>query len=126
MNFRTAAVITLIVCSAACGVARGPVVGRGENKPTNVGGTISGVVRAAAGGGPLADRRVVAVSVETGQRIEATTASNGGYTIKVPLGHYRLEVELQSGEVITSQPDEVHISTSDIDAGRNFVIGSKR
>jgi carboxypeptidase family protein len=125
MNFRTAAIV-LILVSAACGVARGPVVGRGDNKPTNVGGTISGIVRSADGGAPLEGRKVVAVSVETGQRLEATTAVNGGYTIKVPLGHYRLEVELRSGEVVTEQPDEVHISTSDIDAGRNFGIAAKR
>lgn len=124
MNFKHAAVV-LTIFFAACGVARGPVVGRGDNKPVNVGGTISGIVRAASGGSPLEGRKVIAVSVESGQRFEATTAVNGGYTIKVPLGHYRLEVALQSGEVVTEQPDEVHISTSDLDAGRNFSIASK-
>jgi Carboxypeptidase regulatory-like domain len=126
MNFRIAAVIALASVAAACGAARGPVIGGGDSKAVNVGGTISGIVRSADGGAPLAGRKVTAVSVESGQRIEATTAINGGYTIKVPLGHYRLEVELQPGEVVTEQPNEVHISTSDIDAGRNFGISGKR
>jgi Carboxypeptidase regulatory-like domain len=125
MVLRTSVIVLALVC-AACGVARGPVVGGGDSKALNVGGTISGIVRSADGGAPLAGRKVTAVSVENGQRIEATTAVNGGYTIKVPLGHYRLEVELQAGEVVTEQPDEVHISTSDIDAGRNFGISAKR
>ena len=125
MNLR-AGVLVLVVASVACGVARGPVLGRGDNKPTDVGGTISGIVRSADGGAPLSGRKVTAVSVESGQRIEATTAVNGGYTIKVPLGHYRLEVELQPGETVKEQPDEVHISTSDLDAGRNFGIAAKR
>ena len=125
MILRTSVTVLALVC-AACGVARGPVVGGGDSKAVNVGGTISGIVRSADGGAPLAGRKVTAVSVESGQRIEATTAINGGYTMKVPLGHYRLEVELRSGEVVSEQPDEVHISTSDIDAGRNFGIAAKR
>lgn len=122
MKVRNSAVL-LMVLFAAC-VARGPVVDRGD-KPTNVGGTISGIVRAPSGGPPLSGRKVIAVNLESGQRIEATTAVNGGYTMKVPLGRYRLEVELRSSEVVTDQPEEVDINVSDVDAGRNFVIATK-
>jgi hypothetical protein len=62
------------------------------------------------------------VNVETGQRVEASTTISGGYTMQVPPGHYRLEVELRSGEALNSAPDEVHITRSDLDAQRNFVI----
>ena len=123
MRLSSRAAVLLVVLVAAC-AARGPVIDRGD-KPPNVGGTISGVVRASVGNTPLSGRKVTAVSRETGQRIEATTAVNGGYTMKVPLGNYRLEVELQTGETVTVQPDDVHISTSDLDAGRDFAIAAK-
>ena len=114
-----AALVLLIGCSAS----RGPVIGRGEATPAS-GGTISGTVRAFEGDAPLSARKVTAINLETGQRIEASTAVNGGYTMQVSAGHYRLEVELRGGEALTTAPDEVHISRSDLDASRNFVIRS--
>jgi hypothetical protein len=114
------AVVVLLV---ACSASRGPVIGRGEKTP-DAGGTISGTVRAQEGNVPLAARKVTAVDVETGRRIETSTTTNGGYTMQVSPGHYRLEVELRSGESVATAPDEVHISRSDLDASRNFVIRS--
>jgi hypothetical protein len=45
--------------------------------------------------------------------------------MKVPVGRYRLEVELRPGETLTEQPGELEISASDMDASRNFVIAAK-
>ena len=115
--------LLLAVTLSACNAAHGPVLDRGS-KPTGVNGTISGIVRL-AGGGVAPDRKVTAINVATGERIEASTATNGGYTMKVPSGKYRLEVELRSGERITDQPAETEISPSDLDSGRDFVIASK-
>jgi hypothetical protein len=109
---------------AACGVARQPVVDSGD-KPPNTGGTISGIVRASGSNAPLASRRVTATDVKTGATFEAVTASNGGYTMKVPVGGYRLDVELRAGESLVERPDELVINRSDLDAQRDFVIGSK-
>jgi hypothetical protein len=116
------AIVLLVLASAAC-AARGPVLDSGD-RPSDVGGTIAGIVRASADT-PLSGRKVTAVNVETGQRLETTTAVNGGYTLKVAPGRYRLEVELRAGETVAESPDEVHISRSDVDAGRNFVITIK-
>jgi hypothetical protein len=66
---------------------------------------------------------VSAIDIATEMHYDATTASNGGFTIKVPLGHYRLEVELRGGEQIVQQPEQTHITTADVDAQMNFVIG---
>ena len=107
----------------ACSASRGPAIGRGETTP-DAGGTISGTVRAFEGNAPLSARKVTAVNLESGQRIETSTTVNGGYTMQVSPGHYRLEVELRSGEALTTAPDEVHITRSDLDASRNFVIRS--
>lgn len=117
------AVVMLALALSACNAAHGPVLDRGS-KPANVNGTISGIVRL-AGGGVAENRKVTAVNTATGERIDASTGANGGYTMKVPAGKYRLEVELRAGERVTEQPAETVITASDLDAGRNFVIGSR-
>ena len=98
----------------------GPVVDTGP-KPAAVGGTIAGLVTA-QGNAPLAGRKVTAIETTTGTRYEATTGVNGGYTIKVPEGNYRLELEVRAGERIVEQPAETRISKSDVDPRRNFVV----
>jgi hypothetical protein len=116
-----AAALTVIVV-AACAV-RGPVLDTGS-KPSAVGGTIAGIV-SAAGGQPLIGRKVTAIEVSSGARYETSTATNGGYTVKVPKGKYRLEVELHEGETLAEQPSPTEIDTSDLDAQRNFVVTVK-
>ena len=117
------ALLVLALALSACNAAHGPVLDRGE-KPANVNGTISGVVRM-AGGGVAAGRKVTAINLATGERTDTSTATNGGYTMKLPPGKYRLEVELQAGERVTEQPAETAITGSDLDAGRDFVIAAK-
>jgi hypothetical protein len=116
-------VIALAVL-APTGCHPGPVVGTGP-RPAVVGGTIAGTV-SAEGNAPLAGRKVTAIDTSTGTRHEATTGTNGGYTIKVPQGTYRLEVELRAGERVVKRPDETRIDTSDLDTGRDFVISGGR
>jgi hypothetical protein len=62
------------------------------------------------------------IDVRTGSRHTATTAANGGYTIKVPEGTYRLEIELRSGEKLAKKPDDTRINNGDLDPGRDFTI----
>jgi len=57
---------------------------------------------------------------------QSTTAANGGYTIQVPKGTYRIELELRPGEALARQPAETHITTSDLDARRDFVVTIQR
>ena len=114
----------LVVSLIACSASRGPVIGSGS-KAADIGGTISGVVRASEGSVPLVGRRVTAIEVTTGAKYESSTASNGGYTMKVPTGRYRLELQLRPGESLSKQPEETQIDTSDVDAGRDFFVTSK-
>jgi hypothetical protein len=112
--------------TSACAARHGgPVVDTGE-KPAQVTGTISGVVRAAGSNTPLSARRVTAIEVSSGARIETSTAVNGGYTMKVPAGRYRLQVALGADESIAQAPDDVVINRSDLDSGRDFLIALKR
>jgi len=115
------AMVLVVVLSSGCAARHGrPVVG-GSVVP-NPSGTISGTVTNSAGT-PLEGRRVTAISVATEQHYDVTTAKNGGYTIKVPPGRYRLEVELRGGDQLAQQPEQTNVNVGDLDAQMNFVIG---
>ena len=86
-------------------------------------GTIAGNVQAGEGGDPLAGRRIHAVSLASGRRYSATTSVTGGFSIPVPPGKYRLEVELREGERVLRSPGTIDINDSDLDANLEVVIG---
>jgi hypothetical protein len=110
----------LLLVIVGCG-PRGPILG-GGTKPPGVGGTIAGVVKTEDGATALSARKVTATNVDTGERFEGSTASNGGYTIQVPKGKYRLEVELRPGESLAAGPVSTDINVGDLDARRDFVV----
>jgi Carboxypeptidase regulatory-like domain len=123
MRLATGVTLVLLALLTAC-APRGPVLGSGQ-RLEGVGGTISGSVRAASDKMGLSGRTVTAVNIATGQRIQTSTADNGGYTMKVPVGRYRLEVELRPGEALSEQPADLEINRSDVDAQRNFLVTMK-
>jgi carboxypeptidase family protein len=118
----TTATVLALALSSACVEARHgrPIVG-GSVVP-NPTGTISGMVTNSAGT-PLEGRRVSAIDLTTEQHYDATTAKNGGYTIKVPPGRYRMEVELRGGDQLAQQPEQTNVNVGDVDAQLNFVVG---
>jgi hypothetical protein len=116
MMHLTAAIALL----TSLGCHPGPVIDTGP-KPPAVGGTIAGIVSSERNT-PIAGRKVTAIEATSGTRYDATTGTNGGYTIKVPQGNYRLEIELQAGEKVVKQPDQTRINKSDLDTRRDFVI----
>jgi hypothetical protein len=87
-----------------------------------VGGSIAGRVTANDGATALGARKVTAVNESTGARFDVSTAANGGYTVRVPPGTYRLEVELRQGETVASEPASTEVAPGDLDAGRDFVV----
>jgi hypothetical protein len=121
MRFLPAVVAVALLTSIACHPK--PIVDTGS-KPAAIGGTIAGLV-STDGNVALAGRKVTAIETATGTRYEATTATNGGYTIQVPEGTYRLEVQLRDGERVSKQPDETRVNKSDLDSGRDFVITAR-
>jgi hypothetical protein len=105
---------------AGCG-ATGPAYDPGPRP--DVGGSISGRVSANDGTTALSGRRVTAINLATGSRYDVSTSTNGGYTVRVPVGSYRVEVELRDGETLTAQPEAtIEIDRGDLDAARDFVI----
>ncbi len=112
--------IATLVAVAGC-APRGPVVDTGA-RPAGVGGTIAGAVRATAETTALSGRKVTAINEQTNARFETSTGSAGGYTLKVPAGTYRLEVELRSGETLDVRPEPTDVGVGDIDSARDFVV----
>ena len=100
----------------------GPSRAGGPKQP--VGGTIAGIVSTETKAAVIG-RKVTAIETTTGTKYDATTGANGGYTIQVPEGTYKLEVELKPGETVAKQPNETRINRSDLDPHRDFVITAK-
>ena len=119
MTFRLLVPATALLLSLGCHPSR-PVLDTGP-KP-DVGGSISGTVTANDGATALGARKVSAINTATGARFDVSTTTTGGYTVRVPKGIYRLEVELRSGEALATQPDPTEVDAGDLDAGRNFVV----
>ena len=114
-----------LVLVALANVACHPEPVISNDPKTPVGGTIAGIV-STDGNAAVMGRKVSAVDTTSGSRFDATTGTNGGYTIKVPEGTYRLEVELRPGEKVAKQPAETRINRSDLDPQRDFVIAIAR
>ena len=119
---RVALACVLAMAFTSC-APRGPVLDTGTKPATS--GTISGFVRIAGSNTPLGARKVTATDVASGAAFSVSTSGNGGYTMKVPMGKYRLSLELQPGETIVEAPGDLEINRSDLDAGRNFTVSVK-
>jgi len=126
MKLASALLLASAALLSACGpgpVGRpGPVV---NTQPNKAGGTIAGIVKTADSSVAVPGRKVTVIEVKTGSRHETTTATNGGYTIQVPEGTYRFEIELRPGESLAKQPEQTHVGNSDLDTTRDFVITMK-
>jgi hypothetical protein len=120
MTWRTSIAAAAIATAISC-APRGPVVDTGA-KPPGVGGTIAGSVTAGNGSVALSGRKITATDERTGAVVAGSTATNGGYTLKVPAGTYRLDVELQPGETLDKRPAPTEVNVGDLDPGRNFVV----
>jgi len=111
-----------VIVSAAC--HPGPIVSSGPKQPS-VGGTIAGIVKTTDSTVAVPGRKVTAVEGTSGTRYDDTTATNGGYTLKVPEGTYRIDIELRAGESLAKRPDQTHINNGDLDSGRDFTITTR-
>ena len=98
-----------------------PVIDTGPKPPT-ADGTIAGHVNSGGGTVGLPGRIVRAIALTSGQKYETSTNNAGTYTLKVPPGKYRLEVELRPGERLVKEPGETDVHKSDVDPHRDFEI----
>ena len=116
--------LTLVLALAALGAAAcrlgQPIIDTTPGKNTTP-GTIAGNLRT-NNGDPLVGRAVHAIDTTTGQRYSAETGVTGGFSIKVPPGKYRLEVELRGVETVAQEPGVIDINASDLDTDLNVVV----
>jgi hypothetical protein len=112
-------VLLVLSAAAACSLNK-PVAGADPSTATT--GTVAGLVSTDAGRMPVSGRKVTATNTGTSARFDVTTAADGGYTLKVPAGHYSLDVELRTGERLDQRPDATDVGAGDLDSGRDFVI----
>jgi len=105
---------------SACSHA-GPLLDFGS-RPPSAEGTIAGMVSTADSGTPVINRRVIVTDVRSAAKYQVTTALNGGYTVQVPKGTYRIELALESGESYRTRPSDTRIGKGHLDLHRDFVI----
>ncbi len=122
MRFSWILLASAVLFAAACRPS--PILNTGAQQPS-VGGTIAGIVKTADNAVAVPSRKVTVIETTTGKRYDTTTATNGGYTIKVPEGTYRIEIELRPGETLAKQPQPTKVNNSDLDPGRDFVFTVK-
>ena len=114
-----------LLLSVGCHPSR-PVIDPGP-KP-DVQGTISGIV--GNGTSPIGGRKITAINVETGARFDTSSTSNGGYTVRVPPGTYRLEFELRAGEALATAPQPTQVDAGDLEilvpfVGRSRIVNER-
>ena len=109
-----------LLASPACRSGQ-PILSRTPEDP-NTPGTIAGNLEDSSGG-PLENRTIHAIHVDTGRRYTANTSVTGGFSITVPPGKYRLQVDLAAGESLVKSPGVIDINESDLDANLKVVIG---
>ena len=116
MRFAPVLLVGMAIASAAC--HPGPILAQ----DLKVGGTIAGIVKTSDASVSMPGRRISVVDVATGERRDTTTGADGGYTIQVPKGKYRIDLELRGGETLARRPEPTQINNGDIDGSRDFVI----
>lgn len=121
---RRAAATLALAIMAGGGCRTGQPIYDSSHSDHTAKGTIAGILRAGSkDGDPIPGRRLSAVDLASGQRYPVTTGVTGGFSIAVPPGKYRLEVELEEGESILRAPGTIDINKSDLDANLDVVIG---
>jgi hypothetical protein len=115
--------LALMIAVGSAGCHPGPVLNTGAKQ--SVGGTIAGIVTTPDSTVAVPGRKVTVVEISTGKQYDSTTGTNGGYTIQVPEGTYRIDIELRPGESLAKRPERTKVNNGDLDPGRDFIITVK-
>ena len=89
-------------------------------------GTIAGNVRGPDGSAPFSGRTVEVTNDATVEKRTLETADNGGFSIMLPAGKYRVDLRLLPGEIITKRPGTVVLDRGDIDSHVEFLLSPSR
>src|SRR5689334_11866588 len=101
-------VLTVLLSAFGACALNQPVTGTGD-RTTATSGTLAGLVSTDGGKSAVNGRKVTATNTDTKATFAATTTAEGGYTLKVPAGHYAIDVELRAGERLEKRPDPTDV-----------------
>jgi hypothetical protein len=110
--------VTMLVL-AGCRTAA-PLIGA-EAVPARA--TLVGTISGPRGSAPLVGRQVSAVEVTTGALYSTKTQDSGGFTLLVPPGRYRLEVDLIPPERVADDPGVLELAPGEIVEDADVVLG---
>jgi hypothetical protein len=112
---------------AAAGCRRGvPALDTSPQAATEPRGTISGTIRGPEGTTAVEGRIVDVIDITTNHRQRVMTDRNGGFSLALDPGDYRVVLTLLDGEAIVRGPGVIHVDRTDVDAEADFVIGTSR
>jgi hypothetical protein len=123
LRLAVVAAATLIALTGGTACRHDVMVADAGPKPPTADGTISGQVQSPGNGAAVVGRAVTAINNANGQRYEVRTNNAGGFTLRVPPGSYRIEVEQQPGETVSGAPTDQKVGPSDIDSRIVITVG---
>jgi hypothetical protein len=123
LRLATAVTLTLVAISAGIACRHAVMVADAGPEPPTPSGTISGQLQTPGNGAPVVGRTVTAINNADNQRYQVRTSNTGGFTLKVPPGRYRIEVEQQPGETVTGAPIDQQVGPSDVDSQIVITVG---
>jgi hypothetical protein len=122
--FALAALVLLQLIVA--GVNRGTFAASRTGPPAaTVPAAIAGTVRGSQGGAPISGREVEIIEVQTGRRHQASTNAAGAYRFLLPPGSYKVQVALEVGEAVASQPGVISVEAGQVEAEADFVVAAR-
>jgi hypothetical protein len=117
------AALVALAAASGCHTSK-PVVDLGSKPAAR--GTLTGTVSTRDRAVPIAGRDITVTNTETGEVHKTRTATDGGFTIEVPRGKYRVEVSLRGDEQLATGPGIIDLGRGDIDSHIAFVIMGAR
>src|SRR4029453_9604817 len=124
LTWLTVGVLT-VFAAAGCNRAA-PPLDTSPQAATQPPGTISGTIRGPEGTTAVEGRIVDVIDITTNRRQRLTTDQNGGFSVTLDPGDYRVVLTLLDGEAIVRQPGLIHVDRSDVDAEPDFVLARTR
>jgi hypothetical protein len=123
LRLAIAVAVTVVAATGGAACRHSIIVADAGPKPPTPQGTISGVLQTPDNGAAVVGRTVTAISNTNGERYAVRTNNTGGFTMRVPPGSYRLEVEQRPGERVSGAPTDQHVGPSDIDSRIVITVG---
>ena len=116
--------VAILILLAGAGCRRASPVLEAGPQPGHAKVTISGTVRGPERAITVDGRIVELVNLATRERTRVATGEDGGYTVRVHPGDYRVELTLREGEALVREPGVIHVNRAGSAGDGDFVVGT--